>query len=225
MDIKKLERRLYIFLVVVVLVFFILTAGLSYLQVVKGDEYEKLAQETAASYRKVYEDLSWVMNPLLRQGQELMSSDVRVRVRINQQYTDYDLTTAYGGSPTYEWNMDQFKTIKSDSETLASVLDMINVVPNPYYAFSEYERTKLETKIKITNLPERCKVRIYNTSGKLIRAFDKDSPITSIEWDLKNREGIPVAGGVYLIHVHVEGIGDRVVKFFGCLRQPDLENI
>lgn len=187
--------------------------------------YDNLSQETSNSFRKVYQELSWVMNPLLNQGQDLLSSDVRVRVRINQQYTDYDLTTAYGGSPTYEWNMDQFKTIKSDSETLASALDMINVVPNPYYAFSEYERTKLETKIKITNLPERCKVRIYNTSGKLIRAFDKDSPITSIEWDLKNREGIPVAGGVYLIHVHVEGIGDRVVKFFGGLRQPDLENI
>jgi hypothetical protein len=68
-------------------------------------------------------------------------------------------------------------------------------------------------------------VRIYNTSGKLIRAYDKDSPITSIDWDLKNGENIPVSGGVYLIHVNVEGIGERVVKFFGGIRQPDLENL
>lgn len=71
MDIKKLERRLYIFLVVVVLVFFILTAGLSYLQVVKGDEYEKLAQENrirlipVTAPRGVFKD---------RHGKELVNS-------------------------------------------------------------------------------------------------------------------------------------------------------
>ncbi|RKL63947.1 penicillin-binding protein 2 [Thermoanaerobacteraceae bacterium SP2] len=45
MDVKKLEKRLYIFISAVVCVFVFLTAGLSTLQIVKGDEYEKLAQE------------------------------------------------------------------------------------------------------------------------------------------------------------------------------------
>jgi len=185
----------------------------------------QLSLQTAAAFRDVYGGLSWVVNPLLNEGSTLLATDVRMRIRINQEYTNYTKTGAYGGTPTYEWSMDAFKTIKSDAETLAEVLDMINVVPNPYYAFSEYERGKLDTRVKITNLPERCKVRIYNTSGKLIRAYDKDSPITSIDWDLKNSDNIPVAGGVYLIHVNVEGIGERVVKFFGGIRQPDLENL
>ncbi|WP_422444563.1 penicillin-binding protein 2 [Thermoanaerobacterium sp. DL9XJH110] len=45
MDVKKLEKRLQVFTAVVVCVFIFLTTGLSMLQIVKGDEYEKLAQE------------------------------------------------------------------------------------------------------------------------------------------------------------------------------------
>lgn len=187
--------------------------------------YEQLALENLTGYRNVYGGLSWVVNPLLAQNRELLATDVRMRIRINKEYSNYNQTAAFGGKPTYEWSMDNFRTIRSDRETLAEALDMINVVPNPYYAFSEYERGKLDTRVKITNLPERCKVRIYNTSGKLIRAYDKDSPITSIDWDLKNSDNISVAGGVYLIHVNVEGIGERVIKFFGGMRQPDLENL
>jgi hypothetical protein len=108
---------------------------------------------------------------------------------------------------------------------LKEALKLINIVPNPYYAFSEYERSRLETKVKITNLPEKCTVTIYAINGKLIRTFKKDSPITSLDWDLTNFKSIPVAGGVYLIHVDVPGIGERVLKFFGGMRQVDLQGI
>ena len=179
-------------------------------------------------YREVFRNLSWVMQPMVIPGRELLETDVRIRLRMNKEYGDYVGTNENGGRPSYEWNMDNFKTVKGDEEALSSVLDIINVVPNPYYAFSEYERDRRDTRVKITNLPERCKVRIYDVSGKLVRAFDKDSPITSIDWDLKNGQIIPISGGVYLIHVEVQ-IGDekfdRVVKFFCGMRQPDLENL
>ena len=183
---------------------------------------------TSATYREVFRNLSWVMQPMLIPGRELLATDTRIRVRMNKEYENYVGTNENGGNPSFEWNMDAFKTTKGDSETLASVLDIINVVPNPYYAFSEYERDRRDTRVKITNLPERCRVRIYDVSGKLVRAFDKDSPITSIDWDLKNGQIIPISGGVYLIHVEVEIDGqkyDRVVKFFCGMRQPDLENL
>jgi flagellar hook assembly protein FlgD len=108
---------------------------------------------------------------------------------------------------------------------LASALDLINVVPNPYYAYSEYERSRLDNRVKITNLPEQCNVTIYNVSGKLIRSYKKDSPVISIDWDLKNAIGIPIASGIYIIHVEVPEVGEKIVKFFGGMRQVDLENI
>lgn len=191
--------------------------------------YERLlddqGQASPTGYREVYSNISWVMQPMLVEGQELLATDVRVRLRINKSYEDLNLTGISGGRPTYEWSMDDVSPLKNDREVLTSVLDLINVVPNPYYAYSKYETNRLDTRVKITNLPERCKVRIYNTSGKLIRAYDKDSPLTSIDWDLKNAENIPIASGVYLIHVEVPEVGETVVKFFGGMRQPDLENL
>jgi hypothetical protein len=69
-------------------------------------------------------------------------------------------------------------------------------------------------------------------SGKLIRTFkvdrtseNSDQRIYSIDWDMKNSKAIPIASGVYLIHVEVPGIGETIIKFFGGVRQVDLENI
>lgn len=187
--------------------------------------YTNLNAETKSGYKKVYKEMSWAVYPLSVQDEKLLSTEARMRIRINQEYKDYTMSGAFSDIPTYEWSMDNFRTIKRNEEALAEALDMINVVPNPYYAYSEYESGRLESQVKITNLPDKCKVRIYNTSGKLMRAFDKDSPITSLDWDLKNGDNIPVASGIYLIHVHVEGVGDRVIKLFGGMRQIDLENL
>lgn len=187
--------------------------------------YDLLSQETTSNYRKFYGSLSWVLNPVKIQGQELLSTDVKLRLRINKAYQEYVATGENGGAPMYEWDMSQYRTITGDKDALAGALDLINVVPNPYYAFSEYENDRLDTRVKITNLPEKCLVRIYNTSGKLIKTFKKDDPLTSVDWDLKNDEFIPIASGAYLIHVDIENVGETVVKFFCGVRQPDLENI
>jgi hypothetical protein len=79
--------------------------------------------------------------------------------------------------------------------------------------------------VKITNLPEICTVNIYTINGKLVRSYKKDSPQTYIDWDLKNYQSIPVAGGIYLIHVDIPDVGQRVIKFFGGMRQIDLHGI
>ena len=57
-----------------------------------------------------------------------------------------------------------------------------------------------------------------------MRKFKKDSPITSLDWDLKNHKDIPVASGVYLIHIDAPGIGEKVIKWFGTIRQIDLDS-
>ena len=38
-------------------------------------------------------------------------------------------------------------------------------------------------------------------------------------------KGIPISSGVYISHVEVPGAGEKIVKFFGGMRQIDLENI
>ena len=125
----------------------------------------------------------------------------------------------------YSCSMNDLQTTTASRDVLATALDLINVVPNPYYAFSEYERNRIDTRVKIVNLPDQCTVTIYNVSGKMIRQYKKDNQVTYIDWDLKNTIGVPIASGVYLIHVEVPGVGERIVKFFGGMRQVDLETI
>ena len=175
--------------------------------------------------RELYGSLTWISYPIVAQGQSLMATDVTIKLRINKEYKNYVATGENNGRPMYSWSMDEIATVIASEDKLKEALKLINIVPNPYYAFSEYERSRLETKVKITNLPEKCTVTIYAVNGKLIRTFKKDSPITSLDWDLTNFKSIPVAGGVYLIHVDVPGIGERVLKFFGGMRQVDLQGI
>lgn len=190
----------------------------------------QIQNNDASLKRKVYGSISWVAYPLLETGQQLLSTTATIRLRMNKEYKDFSTINAplggpNEGRPMYSWSMDELISKTGSSDRLTSALDMINVVPNPYYAYSEYERSRLDTRVKITNLPERCAVKIYTVNGKLVRSFKKDSPITSLDWDLNNHKGIPVAGGVYLIHVEVPDIGEVVLKFFGGTRQVDLQGI
>jgi len=101
-------------------------------------------------------------------------------------------------------------------------LELINVVPNPYYGYSAYETNQIDNRVRITNLPQKCTITIYSVNGTLIRQYTKDDITTSLDWDLKNFAGIPISGGLYLIYVKADGIGEKIVKWFGALRPIDL---
>jgi hypothetical protein len=58
--------------------------------------------------------------------------------------------------------------------------------------------------------------------GTLIRQYAKDDANSYVDWDLKNFAGIPIAGGMYLIYVKVDGVGEKVLKWFGSMRPIDL---
>jgi hypothetical protein len=84
---------------------------------------------------------------------------------------------------------------------------------------------QLDNRVKIVNLPQKCVVSIYTVSGTLVRRFNKDdNSRTFLDWDLKNQAGIPISGGLYLIHVNVPDVGERTIKWFGSLRPIDLDS-
>jgi hypothetical protein len=185
-----------------------------------------------STYREVWKSCMWVMEPILAKDQTLLSSDVKISARVNRPYDERIVDGENLGFPLYGFSFDN-PSITSDGDRLISVIDNINVVPNPYYAYSEYETGKRDNRVKITNLPERCKVNIFNMQGALVRSFVKDDPLTSIDWDLKNHAAIPISGGMYIIHITIS-IPDengnmveyeKIIKWYGALRQPDLDNL
>ena len=193
-----------------------------------------IESNNATQKRYTYGSMSWVAYPLANPGYDVdpenLPSDVKISLRVSKEYKDFVATGRNDGKPMYSWDMADIATQTGSQDQLVNVLDLINVVTNQYYAYSEYERNRLDTKVKITNLPERCTVKIYSVNGKLVRTFQKDNAVTSLDWDLNNHKGIPIAGGVYLIHVSVPSVDgseplEKVVKFFGGMRQIDLQGI
>jgi hypothetical protein len=188
-------------------------------------QFQAIEQNSSVAKRQTYGSISWVAYPMLRSGNTLLSTDVKIRLRVNKEYKNYQVTGINNGRPMYAWNMSSVRTVTGSTAALTDALKLINVVPNPYLAFSEYENNKLDSRVKITNLPERCTITIYNAQGKLIKTIKKDSPITYQDWPLTNHANIPVSSGVYLIHVLVPDVGERVIKAFIAMRTVDLQNM
>lgn len=183
----------------------------------------------------VYSSAMWVTIPMAVPGfeKDWLSNDVIVDIKIAKPYRRYystgDIDSTYRQAhldnrnfPKYSFSTESVATTYDNIQKATSELDLISVVPNPYYGYSTYETNQLDNRVKIVNLPRRCTVTIYTTNGMLIRQFTKDESGTFIDWDLKNYAGIPIAGGVYLIHVKADGIGEKIVKWFGALRPIDL---
>jgi hypothetical protein len=176
-----------------------------------------------------------------------LSCDVTYKIRVTRPYlryisrwyeapelrqypdTDYPEYDQYKGYPIYKLTTKGLEPTFNDTRLYQSILDNINIVPNPYYGSSLYERNVLENIIKITNLPTDLKnnapvtINIYTVGGILVRTLTKGDNTTSyVNWDLKNYANIPVASGVYIIHVNCPGIGERMLKFFCTMRKTDL---
>ncbi len=204
--------------------------------------YDQLSNTSLSSsnWKKLFRACTWVGSAALAPGYSMNSvedglipNDLRVRLRVAKEYDKFrynsgdvnDASEAQNAwRPLYHFSTKGIAPVLNNNEALTNALDMINVVPNPYYAFSLYETNKLDNRVKITNLPEECTVTIYDMNGTMIRQFKKADPLTSLDWDLKNGKNIPIASGTYIIHVNVPGAGEKVLKWFGVMRPVDLDN-
>jgi hypothetical protein len=161
------------------------------------DTIQKLLKtNTVISRSRVFWNVAWVNFPLLTPGEQLLSCDVKVRLRVarpyqvyptgtvvasgnlvqGQQYSvfegkiTYDAVTYFAGdsftatatnsyaiaapatwavvvtsenagNPKYTFSTSGLFNDMNNAEAAKTALDLINVVPNPYYAYSAYEGT------------------------------------------------------------------------------------
>jgi len=212
----------------------------------------KLSGNPIASVKRaIFKDMMWTAIPIARYGINFNDGhpkgDVKVRLRVAKTYRTYvpDSTNIVnGGNPLYEFSVPSTLEPSINQESAAkNALNLIRVVPNPYYAYSSYERTRedqLDNRVRITNLPGKCTISIYTLNGTLVRQIKRDvsgdvsageavtegqdnNLSSTLDWDLKNSKGIPIASGMYLIHVKADGVGERTLKWFGVIRPIDLD--
>jgi hypothetical protein len=196
--------------------------------------------QKADAQAAVFSSAMWVMPPALTAGSALTSpekgfipTETKIRLRVATPYATYKKA---GGNPInsnqpfYRFNTGDVAPTTT-TQLGQDALKLANIVPNPYYAYSSYETSQLDNRVRMTNLPRKCKVSIYTVDGSLVRRYNIDqavseeSPLhtTFLDWDLKNTAGVPVASGVYLIHIDAGELGSKVLKWFGVMRPLDLD--
>ncbi len=108
-------------------------------------------------------------------------------------------------------NTEGLGVVRGDQQTAAAALESIGLVPNPYKGASNYEVSVTDDVVRFTNLPDRARIRVFTLSGTQV--WDQTRGAGNNEWDLKTSEGLPLASGMYLVVVEVDGVGKKVIKF------------
>lgn len=98
------------------------------------------------------------------------------------------------------------------TEEATAALDDIGIVPNPYKGASAYEVSQLVDQVRFTNMPNTATIRVFTLNGTLVKQLEKNSPTNMFPWDLTTDEGLPLASGMYIIHVETD-LGEKVLKF------------
>lgn len=185
---------------------------------------------TDNNMKDAYKHVAWVGIPYTAAGYDINNptafpSKATVQLRVRQPFGSRPSSS---NPPTFEFNTTGFAASNGNTDVAVDALDDVLVVPNPYYAYSSYESGQLDNRVKITNLPQKCKISIFTLNGNLVRQYSKDSDEPDQDWDLKNTDGVPVASGVYIIHVdaNIDGqnLGEKIIKLFAVMRQIDLDS-
>jgi len=110
-----------------------------------------------------------------------------------------------------------------DNELAKSKLDMIKVVPNPYLSAASWEQPlpptitsgRGERKIDFIHVPYGAKIYIYTARGEHVITLEQNSPIDdgAVSWNLRSKENLDVAYGIYFYVVDAPGVGRKTGKF------------
>jgi hypothetical protein len=90
----------------------------------------------------------------------------------------------------------------------ASNLETVGVVPNPYKESAQWDPAPNQRRVHFIHLPPGSTVRIYTSSGELLRTLIQDPNANpggasgDLAWDLRNDKGRPVVSGIYIYTVH-----------------------
>jgi len=91
-------------------------------------------------------------------------------------------------------------------------LDKITVFPNPYFGAQGIETSKYQRYMRFTGMPSKATIKIVSLAGVFIREIEKDESSQYVDWDLRNRDGLPVASGMYIAYIEMPGIGTKILK-------------
>jgi hypothetical protein len=94
------------------------------------------------------------------------------------------------------------------------------VVPNPYVGSASFEPERFnisgrgERRLEFRGLPAGSVVRIYTVRGELVQTLHHDGGADGwVEWNIRTRDNLDVAPGLYIFHVDAGSLGSKTGKF------------
>ncbi|MDF1610909.1 T9SS type A sorting domain-containing protein [Stygiobacter electus] len=101
-------------------------------------------------------------------------------------------------------------------------VEQINVFPNPYYGVNPQELNKYQRFVTFTHLPTKATIRIFNLAGQLVRTLEKDTPDQFFRWDLNNKDLLPVASGLYIVHIDMPDLGKTKILKVAVIQEQQV---
>ena len=92
--------------------------------------------------------------------------------------------------------------------TTPDSLARVHTVPDPYYVTSAYDIAVNAKDIQFVHVPTGAIIRIYSSSGVLIRVLQNTTTTFGgiVHWNVRNRTNQFVSSGVYFYNVEADGI-------------------
>lgn len=106
------------------------------------------------------------------------------------------------------------------AQAQATFKDAMYVVPNPYVGSASFEPERFavsgrgERRIEFRGVTAGCIIRIYTVTGNLVQTLRHDGSTEGfVPWNLRTKDNLDVAPGLYVFHAESPGIGTQVGKF------------
>ncbi len=102
-------------------------------------------------------------------------------------------------------------------------VEKVNVFPNPYYGFHARETAPNNKYVTFSHLPANATIRIFDISGVLVKTI-KHNPLNGQfdTWNLQNDNNLPVASGIYIVHVEMPDLGKTKILKLAVIQEQQM---
>jgi hypothetical protein len=128
------------------------------------------------------------------------------------------LTKPFGVEDVFVFtaNGQRIDPVKAESDFAAAPY----VVPNPYIGSASFEPQRFaiagrgERRIEFRNIPLNATLKIYTVRGELVQTLKHDGSTAGfIPWNLRTKDNLDVAPGLYIFQVDGGKVGTSIGKF------------
>ena len=128
------------------------------------------------------------------------------------------LTQPFGAADAFEFTS-RAQRVDADVARAQGNLEPY-VVPNPYVGSASFEPERFaisgrgERRLEFRNIPLNSTVRIYSVRGELVQTLWQDGSNDGfVPWNLRTKDNLDVAPGLYIFHVDAGKLGRSIGKF------------